>query len=310
MNLLQLHYFIQVCDAGSFSRAAVALNLTQPTLSRQIGLLEVELGQRLVERTGRGVIPTDSGTLLLPHARAMLDMAQRARDELRDQQISPTGRVVIGLPPRAARVMTVPLVQTFRERFPRAVLTIHEGLSTHLREWLIAGRLDIALLFDPPASPQISCEILRREALVLVASALAPPLPKQVGLADLANYPMILPSVPNALRNLVDAALQAHRISLQIIAEVGAMQTMIPLVAQGVACTILPEEAVAAYVLDGSIQTARIGPPMIHNALTIATTLARPANRLTRASVELIKTLIQDSSAGDPRGEVDLHTKP
>ena len=97
MDLLQLRYFIEVCDAGSFSRAAISLNLTQPTLSRQIGLLEAELGQRLLERTGRGVIPTDSGALLILHARAMLEMAQRARDELRDQQASPTGRVVVGL---------------------------------------------------------------------------------------------------------------------------------------------------------------------------------------------------------------------
>ena len=298
-----MRYFIEVCDAGSFSRAAISLNLTQPTLSRQIGLLEAELGQRLLERTGRGVVPTDSGALLIPHARAMLEMAQRARDELRDQQASPTGRVVVGLPPRVARLLTVALVQSFCEQFPRAVLTVHEGLSTHLREWLIAGRLDIALLFDPPASPQISCKTLRREALVLVASAQASPLPARVGFAELAGYPMILPSVPNALRNLVDAALQPHRVSLKIIAEVGAMQTMIPLVAKGVACTILPEPAVAAFAPQGAVQTARLGPPVIHNTLAIATTLTRPANRLTRATSQLVERLILEDAYGERRDE-------
>ncbi|WP_454672779.1 LysR substrate-binding domain-containing protein [Achromobacter pestifer] len=298
MDLQQLRYFIEVCDAGSFSRAAVSLDLTQPTLSRQIGLLEAELGQRLLERTGRGVIPTDSGTLLIPHARAMLDMAQRARDELRDQQASPTGRIIVGLPPRVARLLTVSLVQAFCEQFPRAVLTIHEGLSTHLREWLIAGRLDIALLFDPPASLQISCKTLRQETLVLVASAQAAPLPEQIGFAELASYSMILPSVPNALRNLVDAALRPHAVNLKIIAEVGAMQTMIPLVAQGVACTILPEPAVAAFAPQGAVQTARIGPPAIHNTLVMATTLTRPANRLTRATAQLVERLVQEDGPG------------
>ena len=188
-------------------------------------------------------------------------------------------------------MLTEPLVLTFRQRFPRAVLTIHEGLSTHLREWLIAGRLDIALLFDPPASPQIVCETLAKEALLLVASAAEPPLPEHVELSELPNYPLIMPSAPNALRNLVDAALRPGRISLQVIAEVGAAQTMIPLVAQGVAYTILPEGAVAAYAAEGTLQSARIQSPEIHNTLVLATTLTRPANRLTRATVELLKTL-------------------
>jgi LysR family nitrogen assimilation transcriptional regulator len=292
MDLQQLRYFIEVCDAGSFSQAAVRLNLTQPTLSRQVGLLEVDLGQRLLERTGRGVTPTEAGLALLPHGRAMLDMAQRVRDELHDLQASPTGRVVLGLPPRVARLLTVPLVQAFRANFPRAVLSIQEGLTIHLREWLMAGRLDIAVMFDPPASPQIICETLTREALLLVASATADPLPERVSLQALAQYPMILPSVPNAVRTLIDAVLRPHRIVLQIVAEVGAVQTMLPLVAQGVACTILPEGAVQAYVEEGSLQLARIGPPAIRNTVVLATALTRPANRLTRATSQLLKTLI------------------
>ena len=123
--------------------------------------------------------------------------------------------------------------------------------------------------------------------------------PERVGFAELAGYPMILPSVPNALRNLVDAALQPHRVSLKIIAEVGAMQTMIPLVAKGVACTILPAPAVAAFAPQGTVQTASIGPPAIHNTLVMATTLTRPANRLTRATSQLVERLILEDAYED-----------
>ncbi len=291
MDLQQLRYFIHVCDAGSFSRAAASLNLTQPTLSRQIGLLEEDLKQRLLERTGRGVVPTEAGLALIPQARGLLDMAQRIRDELHDLQASPTGRVLVGLPPRIARVLTVPLIQTFRQRFPRAVLSVQEGLSIHLREWLVAGRLDIALLFDPQPAPQLEYEPLRREALLLVASAKAPPLPERVALSALPGYPMILPAAPNALRVLLDAVLRPYRIPLQIVAEVGAVQTMLPLVAQGVACTILPEGSVSVYAGEGEVQSARIGPPAIRNALVLATMRARPTNRLTQATVQWLKAL-------------------
>ena len=114
------------------------LNLAQPSLSRQIALLEADLGQRLLVRTGRGVAPTEAGDVLLVHARAMLDTAKRARDELRELHASPGGRVVVGMPPRVALGLSVPLVKRFRERFPRAVITLLEGLSLALREMLIA----------------------------------------------------------------------------------------------------------------------------------------------------------------------------
>jgi len=289
MELRQLKYFVSVADAGSFSGGAVALNLAQPSLSRQIALLESELGQRLLVRTGRGVSPTEAGQALLTHARAMLDLERRARDELRDMDESPGGRVVIGLPPRVALGMSASLIQRFREKFPRAVITVLEGLSVSLRESLIAGRLDMALLFDPAASAQLSYEPLIREKLLLVA----PPdsrLPARVALSALPGYPMVLPSAPNAIRHLLDSVLQPRGIELQVMAEVGAVHTVLELVARGVGCTILPESALSAKS-DKALQRAPIGPPSIRNSLVLATPLARPATRLTRATAQLLREL-------------------
>lgn len=291
MELKSLAYFVGVVDAGSFSAAAVVLNLTQPTLSRQIALLESGLGQRLLVRTGRGVTPTEAGEALLVHARAMLHSAQRARDTMRDLHSSPSGRVLVGLPPRVAAALSARLVQRFRERLPRAVISVSEGLSLHLREWLIAGRLDLALLFDPSPSPQLSFETLLHETLVLVAPAGGVVLPRRVGLAALANYPMVLPCAPNAIRSLVDSVLRPRGIVLQVVAEVGAVQTVLALVAQGVGCTILPESALLQAGPGLVVQQARIGPPAIRNSLVLAVPRARPATRLTRETAALLKSL-------------------
>jgi LysR family nitrogen assimilation transcriptional regulator len=280
---------VSVVEAGSFSRGAVALNLAQPSLSRQIALLEADLGQRLLVRTGRGVAPTDAGEALLVHARAMLELSRRARDELREMDEVPGGRIVVGLPPRVALGLGTPLIQRFRERFPRAVITVLEGLSVALRESLIAGRLDLALLFDPATSPQLAFQPLMREKLLLVA----PPgsrLPARVGLPALASYPMVLPSAPNAIRHLLDSVLQPRHIQLQVLAEVGAVHTALSLVATGVGCTILPESALAASAVE-PLPHAPIGPPAIWNALVLATPLARPATRLTRGTARLLQEL-------------------
>src|SRR5450830_877358 len=102
MDLKQLEYLVCVVESGSFSRAAVALNLAQPRVSRQVALLEDELGQRLLIRTGRGVTATAAGEALLVHARAMLASRRAARDEWRDRGASPSGRIVLGMRSRAA----------------------------------------------------------------------------------------------------------------------------------------------------------------------------------------------------------------
>ena len=91
MELRQLESLVAIVDGGSFSRAAITLNLAQPSLSRQIALLEGELGQRLLVRTGRGVVLSPAGEAFIVHARNLLDEARRARDAMQDLGADPGG---------------------------------------------------------------------------------------------------------------------------------------------------------------------------------------------------------------------------
>jgi len=291
MDFKQLQYFVCVADSHSFSRAGATLKLAQPTLSRQIALLEADLGHRLLVRTGRGVTLTEAGAALLAHARRMLDGAQRAREELHELNRSPPGRVSIGLPPRVALGLSARLVQRFRQRFPRAVIAITEGQSPQLREALIGGQLDMALLFDPPTSPQLTYQPLLQESLVLVAPAKGLTLPPRVSLSALARYQMVLPGAPNAIRSLIDALLQPRQIELKVVAEVGAVQTVLSLVAQGIGCTILPEGALTLGAPGLAVQCARIGPPAIHINMVLASPRAGSTTRLVRETLDLVKSM-------------------
>jgi LysR family nitrogen assimilation transcriptional regulator len=295
VDLQRLDFFVRVCEAGSFSRAAAEVGLSQPSLSRQMRLLELELGQPLLERTGRGIILTESGHAFLPNARAILDLAQQARDQLGDLQASPAGRVTIGLPPRLARSLTLPIVQFFRTQFPRVALSIQEGLTIHLREWLLAGRLDAALLFDPQASPQLTFKVMKREPLFLVASREGPSIPSKIHARALSEYPLILPPEPHSLRVLLDSVMKPYGKVLQPIVEIGSAQTLVILVKRGIGHTILPEGALSVYTEDGDIQVSRIGPSPIHSCIVLATPVARPSTRLSRAAVQIIGDLMTDS---------------
>ena len=129
MDLKQLEYFVRVAELGSFTRAAISLDVAQPALSRQVRLLEVELRQTLLTRNGRGAVPTEAGQLLLEHGRGILHQVALAREELGAARGALAGRVSIGLPPSLSRLITVPLTHAFRKALPQAQLTLTEGFS-------------------------------------------------------------------------------------------------------------------------------------------------------------------------------------
>ena len=153
MDLKQIEYFLRVAERRSFARGRDAGR--GPTHPEPAGApAGTGTGQHLLYRNGRGVEPTEAGLRFVEHARALLALAERAREDLRSLRETPAGKVSVGLPPRIARVLTPPLVQAFRREFPGASIAVAEGLSAQVREWLLAGRVDLALLYDP--APHLS----------------------------------------------------------------------------------------------------------------------------------------------------------
>lgn len=289
MDLTRLTYFVAVAEAGSFSRAAAALHLSQPALSRQVLLLEEELGQKLLERTGRGVVLTESGRALLQHAHAILALAAQAESDMQERLRSPRGRVTIGLPPWVSRAIAADLVQGFLQEYPDVTICIEENLSVSLREWLMAGRLDLALLFDPPHSPQIMMETLLREPLVLVSSEA---LPSKIRLSALSQRNLTMARGPNALRRLLESYTEPRGLPLRLVAEVDSVHTVLSLVARGMGDSVLPRSAAKAWAAPLALHMAQVVSPVVRNRLVLAVPRARPANRVTRFAEQLLKRVV------------------
>ncbi len=170
VDLKQLQYFVQVAELGSFTRAASVLRVAQPALSRQVRSLEVELRQSLFDRNGRGVTLTPAGARLLAHGRGILQQVERARLDLEDQRGAATGLLSVGLPPSVSRTLTAPLVEVFRARFPKATLSVVEGLSTYTLEWLTQGRIDCAVVYNATPAAAIDLLPVLQEPLFLVSA--------------------------------------------------------------------------------------------------------------------------------------------
>ncbi|MEO8136884.1 MAG: LysR substrate-binding domain-containing protein [Betaproteobacteria bacterium] len=293
MDLKQLEYFVRVAELGSFTRAAAVLAVAQPALSRQVRLLEVELRQPLLLRNGRGVTPTEAGKLLVDHGRGILHQVARAHEDLGKVRDTLSGRVALGLPPTIAKLMTVPLIREFRKRLPDATLSISEGLSVSMREWLLSGRLDIALLYDTGPSAELETAPLREEELFLIG----PKLPVRgrgsgaapIALAAVAGLSLVIPSRPNAIRMLVEARMAGIGCKPAIALEIDGVAAILDLVSDGAGHAVLPRYAVSISPRPEAFVARPIVKPRLFSKLEIATSSRRATTRTQQAMMKLIR---------------------
>src|ERR1700693_206202 len=267
LELKQLEYFRHVAELGSFTRAASFLSVVQPALSRQVRQLETELGQNLFERNGRGVVLTDAGTRLLEHARGILTQVGRARQELEDQRNGDSGHFALGLPPSLGSSVTVPLVKAFAVSLPNARLATAEGLSAYILEWLSVGRGDCALVYNATASTTVDLLPLLDDQLYLIAPLAASAVngaaaPREsITLGALADYPLIIPSRPHALRLSVENALASVDRKIRVAHEIECIPAVIDLVRQGHGFGVLPINAVRSTQWANQVLVRPIGSP-------------------------------------------------
>jgi LysR family transcriptional regulator, nitrogen assimilation regulatory protein len=296
VDLKQLEYFRHVAELGSFTRAASFLSVVQPALSRQVRQLEVELGQNLFDRNGRGVVLTDAGTRLLEHTRGILTQVGRARQDLEDQLKGDSGHMTLGLPPSLGRSVTVPLVKAFEQQLPNANLATVEGLSAYILEWLSIGRVDCALVYNALASPTLDLQPLLDEQLFLIAPAAARgarKTRKAVSLDELGDYPLIIPSRPHAIRMSVENALASADVKIRVAHEIECIPAIIDLVRQGHGYAVLPMNAVKSTPWFDEVSVKPIIAPVLKTSLSIATSAQRPKSPLLRKSIEVVREVVR-----------------
>ncbi len=296
MDLKQLEYFVRVAELGSFTRAAIALDVAQPALSRQVRLLEVELRQNLLTRNGRGALPTEAGKLLLAHGRGILHQVERAREELGRIRGSLAGRVAVGLPPSLARILTVPLTRAFRAELPDATISISEGLSVAMQESLVAGRLDIAVLYNAQPTAETEIAPLLEEDLVLVRRR-PPGLPEDpppgpVTLQAVSQLPLVIPSRPNAIRMNVESEMANLGCRLKIALEIDGVSAILDLVADGAGCAVLSRHAVANSIRPSAFTVQAIHEPLLRTKVSLATSSLRPATLTQQTTLALIRQTV------------------
>lgn len=272
--------------------------MAQPALSRQLQKLEDELGVELLLRHGRGVRLTRAGTTLLERADAVLRQFQQIPEQVRDPDQVFAGHIVLGLPPAAGLLIAPEIVATFKTRWPLATLHIREGISSSLEEWLLDRRLDIAVLHNPPPLDGVHIVPILHEHMVVACPPGGDPAlaDRPIRFREIAEIPLILPSLPHSNRRLVEAAASRHGAQLKLALEVDSVPLTKALVKRGFGSTILTWAAVAGEVARGELHARHIErPPLISTVALGVPSEAKPtwlATELTRLLGDVIADLV------------------
>lgn len=161
MDLKQLRAFVTVAETGSVTRASGLLNLVQPAVSRQLRLLEDDLGTELFDRGRHGMQLTPAGKTMLEYARRILNEVVRAKAEIRPTEGPVAGIVSIGLLASTSDLLATMLAAEVARRHPGIRLRLTIGYAGHLQDWLEAGDLDAALLYGRKEIPALRIQIGR-----------------------------------------------------------------------------------------------------------------------------------------------------
>ncbi|MGE0153527.1 MAG: LysR family transcriptional regulator [Reyranellaceae bacterium] len=290
LDLKRLRYFMRIAESNSYSRAAIALGIGQPALSRYIRDIENDIGLTLFYRDGRGVKLTEAGERLYANGRDIVARVESAKLEIAGLQGELSGKVTLAIQPSIGRLLTAPIARRVLADMPKVHLHIVEGMSGHLASWLSNGTVDIALHYDQPNLSRMPREKVAAQDLLLVA-------PRAAGLrldsarsfTEVTKLPLILPGRPHSLRITLDALASRRGLTLNVPVEVDSANGITELIEAGAGYGVLPMASFARALRDGSVSACRINKPQITRILLMMTASHQPVTPLAKKLMEIVR---------------------
>jgi DNA-binding transcriptional LysR family regulator len=248
MDLRRLEILAKVAELGSFSRAAEALFLTQPTVSEHVRALEDELGVQLLDRLGRGAVPTRAGQLFLGYAQRLLALAREARQAIDQFQGRVSGELLVGGSTIPGEYLLPALIGQFRGKFPEISVSLSIGSSREVIDSVEDGRVEVGMVGARPTSRVLEFRELAPDELVVVVASGHPWFERAtVTLADLRAEPLILRERGSGSRDALEHALADVGLTFaafRVVAEMASTQAIKQAVRAGVGISLISKRAV------------------------------------------------------------------
>lgn len=287
VEIHQLRYFVAVAERRHFTRAARDLAVAQPSVSKQIRLLEEELGTPLLHRMRGNLTLTPAGEALLPWARRVLADLTSATDEVSELAGLRRGRLSVGATPSLTTAILPGALARFRGAYPGIDVKLHEAGSQDLVRELLEGVLDLALVILPARhAALVTTPLLEEELVVAVPADHSLASRKSVALTDLRDVPFVMFREGYDLRATTLAACASAGFKPRFAVEGGEMDGVLRMTEAGLGVAIVPSMVVAR---GGPLRPVRISKPALSRTIALA---HRKDRRPSRAAAELIDDVV------------------
>lgn len=287
VDLRQLEIFVKVAELGSFSKAAEALFLTQPTVSEHVRALEDELGLRLLDRLGRGATLTRAGRLLGSYATRMLALSREARQAMDSFQGRLSGELIIGGSTIPGEYVLPALVGRFKDKYPDISITLLIGDSQAVIDWVADGRAELGVAGARIAHRGVDYkELMPDEVVVVVPAAHSWHGRRQITVDELRGEPLLLRERGSGTRAALEIALGEAGLDLdsfRVVGEMGSTQAIKQAVKAGVGISLVSRRAVEEECKGGVLGCVRVKDFKVTRSFYLATHKERSRSPIAEA---------------------------
>jgi len=301
IDLYPIHVFFTVATERSFSRAAEKLFRTQPAVSMTVQRLESELGERLIDRSGRELMLTDAGQIVLEHARRLGNLQVDLDNSLAELRDNASGRLIIGAN-ESTTLYLLRHIQKYRRLYPRVRVQVRRCLSSKVPGQLVEGDLELGVISYDSEDNRLASRVIYIDHLAFVVSPQHRLADKEsVSVAELGMETFIAHNVKSPYRDIVLREFQRLKVELNMDMEMPTVESIRKLVQRNEGVAFLPRMCVEQELEQGTLREVRVSEIYVERKIRLTYPARRVLSHAARAFLDLVKEIgpAADASAGN-----------
>jgi DNA-binding transcriptional LysR family regulator len=288
MELYSLQVFLAVATEKSFSRAAERLLRTQPAVSLALQRLEQELEEKLIDRSGKGLLLTDAGRTVLEYARRFESLRQEMENSLAELRDNSAGRLTIGAN-ESTSLYLLRHIERYRELYPKIKVQVRRSLSSRIPNELLDGNLELGVISYDPGDDRLKSKVIYTDALAFVVSpAHRLANRKTVSISELGAENFVAHNVISPYREVVLREFRAHKVPLRMDLEMPTIETIRKMVQSDLGVAFVPRMCVEQEIEQGTLAEVRVKELHVERKIRLVYPTRRALSHAAQAFLEVV----------------------
>jgi DNA-binding transcriptional LysR family regulator len=288
MELYSLQVFLTVATEKSFSRAAERLLRTQPAVSLALQRLEQELQEKLIDRSGHGLLLTDAGRTVLEYARRFESLRQEMENSLAELRDNSAGRLTIGAN-ESTSLYLLRHIERYRELYPKVKVEVRRSLSSRIPNELLDGNLELGVISYDPGDERLQSKVIYIDALAFVVSPTHRLAHRKiVSISELASENFVAHNVLSPYREVVLREFQAHKVPLRMDLEMPTIETIRKMVQNNMGVAFLPRMCVEQEIEQKILAEVRVKEMHVERKIRLVYPTRRGLSHAAKAFLEVV----------------------